>query len=128
MPSPYLNNILTPGLNKGMVIETVRGCPMRCAYCYYHKSSPVVRTFSADRIGEELRWAGQKGIQEATIIDPCFARRPGLDVLLAEMAASREEKMRFSCELIAEDITPVLVDALVAAGLAPRGDRAPEHQ
>ena len=39
-------------------------------------------------------------------------------MLLAEMAASREEKMRFSCELIAEDITPVLVDALVAAGLS----------
>jgi radical SAM superfamily enzyme YgiQ (UPF0313 family) len=117
VPSPYLNGTLTPGLNKGMVMETVRGCPMRCAYCYYHKSSPVVRTFRAGRIGEELRWAGQKGIHEATIIDPCFARRPCLDMLLAEMAAAGEEKMRFSCELIAQDITPVLVDALVAAGL-----------
>ncbi len=117
VPSPYLSGMLTPGLNRGMVIETVRGCPMRCAYCYYHKSSPVVRTFRAGRIGEELRWATEKGIQEATVIDPCFARRPGLEVLLAEMAVSREEKMRFSCELIAEDITPVLVDALVAAGL-----------
>ena len=118
VPSPYLNNILTPGLNKGMVMETVRGCPMRCAYCYYHKSSPVVRTFRAGRIGEELRWAGQKGIHEATIIDPCFVRRPDLDVLLAAMASARSDKLRFSCELIAEDITPVLVDALVAAGLA----------
>jgi radical SAM superfamily enzyme YgiQ (UPF0313 family) len=118
VPSPYLNGILAPGLNKGMVMETVRGCPMRCAYCYYHKSAPVVRTFSAGRIGEELRWAGRNGIGEVTLIDPCFARRPGLEVLLAEMAAAREEQMRFSCELIGQDITPVLVDALVAAGLA----------
>ena len=118
VPSPYLNGILTPGLNKGMVMETVRGCPMRCAYCYYHKSSPAVRTFRPGRIGEELRWAGQKGIHEATIIDPCFARRPDLDVLIAAMASARSDKLRFSCELNAEDITPVLVDALVAAGLA----------
>jgi radical SAM superfamily enzyme YgiQ (UPF0313 family) len=118
VPSPYLNGMLAPGLNKGMVMETVRGCPMRCAYCYYHKSSPVVRTFRADRIGEELRWAGQKGIHEATIIDPCFARRPDLDVLLTAIVSARSNKLRFSCELIAEDITPVLVNALVAAGLA----------
>ena len=118
VPSPYLNDILPPGLNKGMVMETVRGCPMRCAYCYYHKSSPVVRTFRTGRIGDELRWAGQKGIHEATIIDPCFARRPDLDVLLAVMASARSDKLRFSCELIGQDITPVLVDALVAAGLA----------
>jgi hypothetical protein len=118
VPSPYLNNILAPGLNKGMVMETVRGCPMRCAYCYYHKSSPEVRTFGAGRIGDELRWALQKGIREATVIDPCFARRPCLEALLAEMGAAGQKNIRFSCELIAEDITPDLVDALVAAGLA----------
>ncbi len=118
IPSPYLSGILAPGLNRGLVMETVRGCPMRCAYCYYHKSSPNVRTFSAGRIARELGWAARKGINEVTLIDPCFARRPGLMGLLKDMAAARPQGGSFSCELIAEDMTAPLVDALAEAGLS----------
>jgi len=117
IPSPYLGGMLAPGLNRGMVMETVRGCPMRCAYCYYHKSAPVVRAFSRDRVANELRWAVQGGIDEVTLIDPCFGRRPDLMGLLGAMARERSDSMGFSCELNAEDLTLERVEAFRKAGL-----------
>lgn len=118
IPSPYLNCILGHGLSRGMVLETVRGCPMRCAYCYYHKSAPEVRPFDTSRIGDELRWAARSGIEEVTLFDPCFARRPSLEELLGVMACCRPEAASISCELNAEDMTHRLVGALTSAGLA----------
>ncbi|MCU0577337.1 MAG: radical SAM protein [Desulfobacterota bacterium] len=118
LPSPYLAGILSPSLRGSVLMETVRGCPMRCTYCYYHKSAPSVRAFSVERIVSEVAWAGGNGVAELTVIDPCFARRPGIEALLSAIAAGRGKLQRFSCELNAEDLTPALVDALVEAGLA----------
>jgi radical SAM superfamily enzyme YgiQ (UPF0313 family) len=117
IPSPYLTGLLGPSLNKSMIIETVRGCPMRCSYCYYHKRSPRVRHLPQDRISAEFFWARQKGMGEVTIIDPCFGRRPGLINLLKAIAEAGQGKLPFSCELNAEDLNEQLVDALVKAGL-----------
>jgi radical SAM superfamily enzyme YgiQ (UPF0313 family) len=117
IPSPYLTGILEPSLNRSMVMETVRGCPMRCTYCYYHKRSPGVLLFPEDRIGAELAWAKRSMIGEVTIIDPCFGRRPGLLQLLKAMGAPGLPRLPFSCELNAEDLDEELVDALAKAGL-----------
>jgi hypothetical protein len=118
IPSPYLKGFIGPSLNRSMLMETVRGCPMRCTYCYYHKSSPHVRAFAIERINEEFTRARDGRLDEVTIIDPCFARRPDLDSLLAAIAPVRSGRLRFSCELNAEDLTPAIVDDLVRAGLA----------
>jgi len=117
IPSPYLKGFIGPSLNRSMLLETVRGCPMRCTYCYYHKSSPHVRAFAIERINEEFTRARDARLGEVTIIDPCFAGRPDLDSLLAALAPVRSGKLRFSCELNAEDLTPAIVDDLVKAGL-----------
>lgn len=117
IPSPYLSGILGASLNRSMILETVRGCPMRCTYCYYHKSSPTVRAFAYTRIQEEFSWACRQGVGEVTLIDPCFARRPDLLELLAAMAETGRGSMPLSCELNAEDLDARLVDALAKAGL-----------
>ncbi|HVN71657.1 MAG TPA: radical SAM protein, partial [Desulfomonilia bacterium] len=118
IPSPYLTGIVGPSLNRNMLMETVRGCPMQCTYCYYHKSSPSVRTFAIDRVRDELSWAISEGLGEVTLIDPCFTRRKDLSSLLEAFASERSETLRFSCELNAEDLDPKIVDALLKAGLA----------
>jgi hypothetical protein len=117
IPSPYLTGGLGLSLNRSMVMETVRGCPMRCTYCYYHKHLPRVRLFRPERIRAEFSWAVQAGIKDVTIIDPCFGRRPGLMPLLESMAGQGEGRPAFSCELNAEDLRGDLVDALARAGL-----------
>jgi radical SAM superfamily enzyme YgiQ (UPF0313 family) len=117
IPSPYLKGLIGPSLHGTMLLETMRGCPMRCAYCYYHKSAPKVRAFPVERIRREVAWARGENVKEITLIDPCFARRPDLEGLLAAVAAERSETLGFSCELNAEDLTPTLVRSMVQAGL-----------
>jgi hypothetical protein len=118
VPSPYLSGRVPVSPRKTMLIETVRGCPMRCSYCRYHKSAPSVRAFTVDRVVSEAAWGRDNGAGEFTVLDPCFARRPALLELLGALSRSRSGIECMSCELNAEDLTRELVDALVAAGLS----------
>jgi radical SAM superfamily enzyme YgiQ (UPF0313 family) len=118
IPSPYLGGIIEPSLLGSVFLETVRGCPYRCAYCYYHKSYPRVRTFPLDRIRRELCWALERRVKDVTIIDPCFARRPHLRELLEMMAeVNSGGRFRVQCELNAEDLDGDLVKLLARAGV-----------
>jgi len=118
LASPYLAGTIGPAPGGGMLLETVRGCPMRCTYCYYHKSSPEVRTFSVERTAAEVAWSRDHAVDEITIIDPCFARRPDMGALLSALAVNRGPAQRVSCELNAEDLSAELVSAMVQAGLS----------
>jgi MoaA/NifB/PqqE/SkfB family radical SAM enzyme len=118
IPSPYIGGILEPSFLGSVFLETVRGCPYRCAYCYYHKSYPRVRTFPLDRIRRELWWALERRVKDVTIIDPCFARRPHLPELLGMMAeVNSGGRFRVQCELNAEDLDGDLVRRLARAGV-----------
>ena len=118
LPSPYLTGLVNPSFSNTIAIETVRGCPYRCAYCYYHKSYPKLRTFDLGRIEAELRWAVERGVEEVTFLDPCFARRPDLMTLLKTIQAlNRERLFRVQCELNAEDLSAKRVHELARAGV-----------
>ena len=119
IPSPYLSDILQPSLLNSLFLETVRGCPYRCAYCYYHKSYPRVRPFPLDRIRAEVLWAVERRVEDITIIDPCFARRPRLHELLTMIGEIRRGggQFRVQCELNAEDLDEDLVRRLALAGV-----------
>ncbi|HPR55728.1 MAG TPA: radical SAM protein [Deltaproteobacteria bacterium] len=118
LESPYLSGVIGPSLRGTMLMETVRGCPMRCTYCYYHKSAPTVRAFPVERCAAEVAWSRENGVSELTVIDPCFTRRPDIGLLLSAFARERGPDQTFSCELNAEDLTPALVDGMVRSGLA----------
>jgi radical SAM superfamily enzyme YgiQ (UPF0313 family) len=70
--SPFLSGRLDGHLKNVLWLETVRGCVHRCAYCYYHKQSIGLRTFSLERILTEVRRARDKGLEEIVFLDPCF--------------------------------------------------------
>ncbi len=118
LASPYLAGTIGPAPGGGMLLETGRGCPMRCTYCYYHKSSPEGRTFSVERTAAEVAWSRDHAVDEITIIDPCFARRPDMGALLSALAVNRGPAQRVSCELNAEDLSAEMVSAMVQAGLS----------
>lgn len=113
IPSPFLDGVLRAGRRRSMALESVRGCPLRCAYCHYHKSFPRMRSFPLSRIGAELEWARRAGIRELTFVDPCFARRSLLEDFLDLLARKGPPDVR--CELNAEDISPSLARKLARA-------------
>ncbi|MGC4116475.1 MAG: radical SAM protein [Myxococcales bacterium] len=116
IPSPFLDGSLRAGRRRTMVVESVRGCPLRCAYCHYHKSFPRLRAFDLSRVEGELDWARQHLIRELTFVDPCFARRPELNAFLDLLVRRKGPPVR--CELNVEDITPKLARTLARAGVA----------
>lgn len=79
IPSPYLNGdiVLPDQLRMGAMIELTRGCPMRCGFCFEANRLPKPKTYSFERVAEEIRWLRSRGHRRFHILDPilCFGRR-----------------------------------------------------
>ncbi len=75
IPSPYLSNILDP--HPGPVLwETNRGCPYRCAYCYWGNGKSKLYQYSTARLEEELRWFARSGVHHFWVADANFGILP----------------------------------------------------
>jgi radical SAM superfamily enzyme YgiQ (UPF0313 family) len=72
LPSPYLTGILQP-VDGATYIETYRGCPHRCGYCFEGKGSTRIRAFSKQRVEAEIDLiASTPGVRSFSFIDPVF--------------------------------------------------------
>ena len=68
-PSPYLNELYEylfdkKNHNYQIIIETNRGCPFLCTFCYWGRGGNTnkYRFHSLDRVRDEIEWAGQHKI------------------------------------------------------------------
>lgn len=89
IPSPYLTGVLQPR-EACAYLETYRGCPHRCGYCFEAKGETRIRSFSPQRVAAEIEAvAGTVGT--FSFIDPVFNLTPDrlrwLSDLLAPHAA-----------------------------------------
>ena len=115
--SPYVNGHLPLGRDKVMLLETQRGCPYKCRFCYYSKSRKTRDVAGNPRVLEGLAWALDNGVEEIYLMDPSFNARPGLDGLLKEMAAlNREGRISLTSEIRAESVTASRAAAYARAG------------
>lgn len=120
VPSPFAcGGIATDG---SAYIETYRGCPHRCAYCYEGKGSTRIRSFSWDRIAADIEAvATTPGMRSFSFIDPVFNLTPDrlrrLSDLLAPHAARgvRLHTIEVDIERIDEAAAALLVRAGVAS-------------
>ncbi|HEY5548312.1 MAG TPA: radical SAM protein [Coriobacteriia bacterium] len=72
LPSPYLTGVMVPE-DGGAYLETFRGCPHRCAYCFEGKGYGRIRSFSDARIAAEIDLvATAPGVRTFSFIDPVF--------------------------------------------------------
>lgn len=72
LPSPYLTGVLAP-VDGATYVESYRGCPHQCGYCYEGKGSRRIRTYSRERIEAEVALIAQTpGIRSFSFIDPVF--------------------------------------------------------
>lgn len=69
IPSPFLEGLFDE--NRAMsIVETNRGCPFRCAFCYWGAANnDRVYKFSEDRVRDELTWISRAGIPTILIAD-----------------------------------------------------------
>jgi len=78
IPSPYLTGLfdcmLTP--NTQAIIETNRGCPFGCAYCFWGKGDKGMKFHSLEYIKSEAEWMGRNRIKYVFCADGNFGMFP----------------------------------------------------
>ena len=104
VPSPYQLGLLRPGSSKVAFMETMRGCPFRCAYCRW--SSRPVGFFPRQRTIDEIKLFRKLGVEKVWLLDGNFVTQPDVDNLIREMGQAAEGDLQFVCSLSARYITP----------------------
>ncbi|MDM8515174.1 B12-binding domain-containing radical SAM protein [Desulfobacterales bacterium HSG16] len=117
--SPYLSNLLDPHIENMMLLETQRGCPYRCGYCYYNKARSSVVAVDDELVIDAVRWAVELDIAEVFLLDPSLNARPGLKSFVDKIAKiNKNRKISFLSEIRAEGIDKSLAESFADAGFA----------
>lgn len=98
IPSPFLTGALEMKASDGTfryevaLMETNRGCPYRCAFCYWGGSvGQRVRSFSRERLREELNYLGFHGTDTVVLCDANFGMLPSDEAFVEDVIATREK-------------------------------------
>jgi radical SAM superfamily enzyme YgiQ (UPF0313 family) len=118
VPNPYLAGVLPFEADRPVHLETVRGCPSRCGYCYYGKNYAGVRAFPREDAYKVVELAGKAGVQELYLMDPSFQATEGLAERLISFARANASGMSLHAELRLESTTEELGRLYAAAGIA----------
>ncbi len=112
-PSPYTEGLIPLGLEGVMLLETQRGCPFRCSYCYYPKSIRGIKRLGPKLIGEAISWGHRNGAKEIYIMDPSFDSRPDCEGILRDiMRINRDRRFTLTTELRVEGLTERRADLM----------------
>jgi len=118
LPNPYLAGALPFEADRPVHLETMRGCPMRCGYCYYGKQSPELRRYPREQALEVIEAAGRAGAREIYLMDPSFHATEDLSGRLVDLARANSAGMALHAELRLESVTEELGRLYAVAGLA----------
>lgn len=92
VPSPYPPGVLVP-VDGSAYLETYRGCPHACGYCFEGKGSTRIRSFSWERISADIeRVASAPGMRSFSFIDPVFNLTPDRLRRLSDLLAPWAER------------------------------------
>jgi len=120
LPAPYNQQHLPP-TDGSAYIETFRGCPHRCAYCYESKGIQRVRSFSWDRIAADIELvATTPGMQSFTFVDSAFNLTTERLRKLSDLLAPHAERgiRLHTIEVDIESIDDEQATLLARAGVA----------
>jgi hypothetical protein len=97
-------------------VETVRGCPMRCAYCCYNQRRRRVDFITPGEVVRRIAALRARGAREIRFIDPTFNSHPRFDELLRALCRlNTDRSLRFFAEARADTLTPAQVRGLARA-------------
>lgn len=118
-PSPYLSGLLEPQLENLMLLETQRGCPYHCGFCFYNKSKGRLSFKDENHLLDGVRYAVDMGIEELYLLDPSLNARPDLRSVLGKIAdINVKKRVSITSEIRAEAIDEELADLFLKAGFS----------
>ncbi|MBN1794164.1 MAG: radical SAM protein [Candidatus Omnitrophica bacterium] len=112
----YLYPMGRSGMQRSAMVQTVRGCPYRCIFCF-QESARKVRFRSPEKILEEIRYLKEKkGVECINFVDDTFmTNTKHLTELLTGLIASRMN-IRFKCMTRADTVSKELIELAREAG------------
>ncbi|MBN2489374.1 MAG: cobalamin-dependent protein [Planctomycetes bacterium] len=132
IPSPYLAGSFGDELRriKRVPLESTRGCPFRCAYCFEARGFKRVRAFPLERVKAEVAHLVKLGVPEIEFFDTNvnYDRRRAAE--LFRFLGSVTKRVNFWFEFRAELLDAEQIQALAAlrffaeAGLQTTNPRA----
>lgn len=98
IPSPFLTGVLPmfdangKFLYDAVTMETNRGCPYSCAFCYWGGAiGQKIYGFSRERLREELELFGRMRVQSLCLCDSNFGMLPADRDFLEDLITTRSE-------------------------------------
>ena len=116
LPNPYLEGVLTPAKGDSIYLETLRGCPYPCKFCFYSKSHSNLRYFSTEHLAPLFELGHKNNVSEIYLMDPSFNVAPGLIDRLKTIARLNKTSIPIHTEMRLESVTPEIADLMKAAG------------
>jgi len=119
IPSPYLTGILTP--RDGVTyLQSFRGCPFRCGFCYEAGRHKGLRFFSYERVRAEVELImADSSIRSFHFVDSVFNLNSKHLKKLTDIlrTTNRDNKQLRTIEVFAEKIDEETVEYLIQAGV-----------
>jgi len=117
--SPYVNGHLELGPGQVMLLETQRGCPYKCGFCYYSKAIKKRDIADATMVMQGIEWALNHNAKELYLMDPSLNARPKLSALLENISTlNSSNKLSIISEIRAESVTEYTAAQYAAAGFS----------
>ncbi|MEV6705201.1 B12-binding domain-containing radical SAM protein [Micromonospora wenchangensis] len=92
IPSPYEAGIFDGGEYTFAVVETNRGCPFRCTYCYWGAATnDKVHRWDLDRVLRDLSWISRNGVESIFIADANWGALPRDVELTRHLVRGKQE-------------------------------------
>jgi len=119
IPSPYLTGVLVP--RDGVTyLQSFRGCPFRCGFCYEAGRHEGLRFFSHERVKAEIEWImANPAIRTFHFVDSVFnlnSKHLGKLAAMLRDANRYQTKLR-TIEVFTETVNDETVQYLVRAGV-----------
>jgi radical SAM superfamily enzyme YgiQ (UPF0313 family) len=116
-PSPYLQDLIAVDPQRSTYVETVRGCRSHCTFCFYPRSSSVLRALDVAGSAALVAALRDRGAREVVFLDPTFNHRPEFELLLdALIRENASRALTFFAEVRAEGLTAQQARKLKQAG------------
>jgi radical SAM superfamily enzyme YgiQ (UPF0313 family) len=116
--SPYLSGAIPPGWDGLISVETLRGCPFKCSFCYYYKQFAKTQPFPRGWLQDHFRFARDRGMRELFFLDPTLNARPHFSEFLDEVIAANEGgALELHAELVADMVDDRIADKLERANV-----------
>ncbi len=114
---PYLEIELEPWIENIVLVESQRGCPYGCRYCYYGKSLEKVMFKKISKVCKAVTWALENQVNELYLLDPSLNVRPDLKRMLLEIAElNKNGELRLISEIRADALDKDTARLMAEAG------------